>query len=289
MNKTILCIDGGGVKGLIPAMLLRNLEERLGIPLHQAFDLIVGTSTGGIIAVALGMGVSCDDIVNLYRNRCHEMFHRSLWSLRGLLSSKYTNVGMDRILQETLGELTLGEAKTPIGVTVMRAVDHHSMVWSSTDHPHIPAWRAARATASAPTFFSPVDGYWDGGCWANNPAGVGYLNATMMWPSANIRVLSLGCGEKGNLTSVSELKTAGLLKLVPHLSTLLLEGGIDFIDRQMKYFIGADYMRVNPSLNGASHIMDNTSDQNLTDLYHVAIGNIEDHGQTAEQFVKGQL
>ena len=70
----MLCIDGGGIKGVFPASFLSTIEEAVGRPVADYFDLIVGTSTGGIIALGLGLGLGAGDLLRFYEQRGAAIF-----------------------------------------------------------------------------------------------------------------------------------------------------------------------------------------------------------------------
>ena len=110
----ILSIDGGGVRGIVAARILHEIEKRTGKPIHQMVDLISGNSTGGIIALALvtpgvdgNARYSAMDLVALYQNRASEIFPRSYWHKIktgvGLWGAKYDRAGLDKILEEKFG------------------------------------------------------------------------------------------------------------------------------------------------------------------------------------------
>ncbi|MFH1798722.1 MAG: patatin-like phospholipase family protein [Candidatus Omnitrophota bacterium] len=116
MNKRfqVLTLDGGGIKGLFSAAFLSKLEEDLNTKIVDHFDLIVGTSTGGIIALGLGLGLSPQKLVEFYFNKGPEIFNKfPLWtSIKNLFSSKYSGDVLEKIFQEKdcFGSRRLGES-----------------------------------------------------------------------------------------------------------------------------------------------------------------------------------
>ena len=216
-NRRILSIDGGGVLGTFPAACLAGLERHLPNPIGSYFDLIAGTSTGGIIAIGLAMGLRASDLLDLYERRGPEIFgqgrgrltdavSRTLRPARWLVTHKYVPGVLRRVLDEVLGEHRIGDAKTrlliPAWNPVARAVHvyktaHHSRF--RTDYCCLAA-DAAMATAAAPTYFPQhvtrdATGLTDGGTWANNPIALAVVEAIAVlgWPSNGLHVLSLGC------------------------------------------------------------------------------------------------
>ena len=94
----ILALDGGGAKGVFPATVLAGFEEDIGGSVVDYFDLIVGTSTGGLIALALGAGMSPREIVEFYIREARNVFPgpRMLRGLRRFLVAKYDGRGLEK-------------------------------------------------------------------------------------------------------------------------------------------------------------------------------------------------
>lgn len=215
----VLALDGGGIRGAYSAAFLAELERLLGHPVAKHFDLLAGTSTGGIIATALAFGVPAKAIETLYRDNGHSMFMRErtvkpplglrvlAWLLRSrlpdlardpasLLEAKYSPQPLRTQLEALLGARLLEEASTRLLLPSVDVGTGQTVVFKT---PHLPALVRDRtmravdvvlATAAAPTYFPPHEpqsggAYCDGGLWANNPAIVGYAEAVKI--SANCR------------------------------------------------------------------------------------------------------
>ena len=122
--RRILTIDGGGIRGTFPAAFLANLEKDLEHPIGRYFDLISGTSTGGIIAIGLAFGMRAADILKLYEDKGPAIFGQSNSGLPGWLARryrqskwlfwgpKYSAKPLRDALNEALGQRRLGEAET---------------------------------------------------------------------------------------------------------------------------------------------------------------------------------
>src|SRR3954453_22955898 len=112
----VLSIDGGGIRGLIPALVLAEVERRSQKQVYELFDLFAGTSTGGILACALCAPdpLPASQLVGLYRDRGPDIFDRSLFqrikSAEGLLDEKYDAAGLDKALEDFLSDKRLSEA-----------------------------------------------------------------------------------------------------------------------------------------------------------------------------------
>jgi patatin-like phospholipase/acyl hydrolase len=212
----ILSIDGGGIRGVFPAAFLAKLEEHLDAPLSSYFDLIAGTSTGGIIAIGLGLGLSAKDILKLYEEEGPAIFdqhHGAIGNflrqrLRGgvhWIGPKYSSQPLHDALAGILGERRLGESRTRLVVPAWHPMLEHVYIYKTAHHLRLETdYRAraldvAMATAAAPTFLKPhmtADAIElvDGGVWANNPIGVATIEAVGMlnWPAARLKILSIG-------------------------------------------------------------------------------------------------
>jgi len=206
----ILSLDGGGIRGAYTAACLARLEHEIGRPITDYFDLIAGTSTGGIIALALALGEPAERIQRFFSERGPQIFtprepvglrllqrmcltavKRKFPSLdeRMLHRSKYSSDALRDALTEVFGDRTL-EAATASRV-VIPAVDlicGRTITFKTPHQPnfirdrHLKAVDVALATGAAPAYFpqaSIKDGsaFADGGLWANNPSVVAWVEA----------------------------------------------------------------------------------------------------------------
>jgi uncharacterized protein len=222
----ILSIDGGGLKGVFPASFLATVEGCLPEPIHRYFDLIAGTSTGGIIALGLGFGLRASELVSFYTERGSKIFPATKRGVfrRGhdLLAPRYNPAELRLALEEVFGETKLGELHSRLIIPSLNATSGDIHIYKTPYHERLQLDFKARvvdvalATSAAPTYLpahqSP-DGipFLDGGLWANNPTGMAVVDAISMLNVArdNIEVLSLGCtrvpknfakdGKKGEL------------------------------------------------------------------------------------------
>lgn len=207
-KKKILCIDGGGIKGVFPASFLAAVEENISGRVADYFDLIVGTSTGGIIALGLGLGLSSQEILTFYKQNGEKIFggNRLLKSLRHFLFSKYDQQALKTALEVTFAERKLGDSKNRLaipsldlqtGKVYIHKTAHHERF--RTDYKR-PVVDVALSTSAAPTFFpahllatgSPLV---DGGIWSNNPIGLAVVEAIgiLKWRAEDLQILSIGC------------------------------------------------------------------------------------------------
>ncbi|WP_088943784.1 CBASS cGAMP-activated phospholipase [Rhodococcus sp. 1168] len=204
----ILALDGGGAKALFTAHVLARLEEDLGVNITDSFDLIAGTSAGGIVALGLGAGLKPREIAESYEQLVGAVFpatRRRLWRRpRQLTAPVYEAKVLRQALTEVLGDRRLGESTKRLIIPawdVQRGAVH---IFKTPHHPRLRRDNrlsmvdVAMATSAAPTFFAAahVDGQRliDGGVWANNPSVVAISEAVSMLdvPLSSIRVLNVG-------------------------------------------------------------------------------------------------
>ncbi len=201
----ILSVDGGGLKGLFAARFLMEWEQATKRPVASAFDLIAGTSSGGIIALALGVGLPAKEIVDFFRTDGPKIFpHEGLGTLRQVVGSRYDPERLEHALSGYFGDRQLGDSQTRLVIPAYRPPDGIH-IFKTPHHPRLQVDRQermvdiARATSAAPTYLPPHEvepGFRliDGGTWANNPVQIavnealGYLGV----PREQVTALRIG-------------------------------------------------------------------------------------------------
>ena len=224
----ILSIDGGGIRGIFPATILASLERDYldGRRIGDHFDLIAGTSTGGIIALGLGAGLSAPEIERMYLDEGHLVFpswrRGSLWRILKYFRSRYDRKPLDVLLQRKVGNKKLRESMYRLLIPATEGQNGEVWVYKTPHHPdyrldgNTPLHEIAAATSAAPTYFEPfqMEGYtyFDGGIWANNPAMAAVVEALACFNvrPENVRILSIGCGGKPFQVSGRQSRSAGL-------------------------------------------------------------------------------
>jgi hypothetical protein len=196
----ILSIDGGGIKGLYSATVLARFEEKTGKKITDCFDMICGTSTGGLIALGLANGMSAQSLSDLYFEKGSEIFPtsnyifirivQSKWQFfkQLLFCNKHSIKPLKLILENIFGNKTMNDANNLLCIPSFNLTTgeprvfkkSHSTIGFFADK-NIKMVDVALATSSAPTYF-PVHEhneflYADGGVWANNPSMCGLLEA----------------------------------------------------------------------------------------------------------------
>ena len=204
----ILSLDGGGARGIFLASFLNKLESKhLEGRITDYFDLICGTSTGGIISLGLGAGIRISEIEEMYKNDSKNIFQKPIFSkIRSYFQNKYKNENLKKSLKNIFGNKKLENSKSRLCIPSFDG--HHGEVYVFKT-PHHQDYvmdgkelmtNVALAASAAPSFFKPFyhsDGYVlvDGGVWANNPCMIGVVEALSAFniKRDNIKVLSIGC------------------------------------------------------------------------------------------------
>ena len=204
----VLALDGGGLRGIFTAATLAAWEEDFGTSIADHFDLIVGTSTGGIIALALGLGVPPAEVLSIYVDHGDRIFPpgrraRHRW-WRRFLQPRYGAVELRAVLQDRFGDQILGDSRVRLAIPSYDLAADHVHLFRTPHHPdlrrdwRVPAVEVALATAAAPMFLPAhrmeAHRLIDGGVWANNPTLVGVAECfdRLGGERGCIRVLNVG-------------------------------------------------------------------------------------------------
>ena len=295
-TRRVLSIDGGGIRGIIPALVLAHLEQQTGEPCSELFDLMVGTSTGGMLALCLSIddgsarpAFSAQQLVKLYEEHGEEIFEQSLWrkvrSVGGMLEEAYSHEALEAILERYFGDKALSECRVSTMVTSYD-IQHRRTVFLKSwhgDHAGLLCKEAARATSAAPTYFEPTTLEWgresrtliDGGVFMNSPSVSAYAEAQKLFPDDEIAMLSIGTGELTRAIPYEAAKTWGSALWVMSLLDCMFDGVSKAADHQMRLFLGENYLRLQTPLHYASDDMDDASK-----------GNIRNLRQTAEELIQ---
>lgn len=206
--RKILSIDGGGIKGVFPAAFLAKLEEDLPEPIGSYFDLIAGTSTGGIIALALGAGYRAGEILEFYEKYGPGIFaNNGLAAMaKHLFMRKHSADGLKAALLDQFGDRKLGDSLTRLVIPSQNLETGKVYIFKTAHHERFQEDRkcdmvdVALATSAAPTYLPTHKlpggtALIDGGIWANDPAGVAAVEAVgiLGWNPRDVHMLSLSC------------------------------------------------------------------------------------------------
>jgi patatin-like phospholipase/acyl hydrolase len=286
----ILSIDGGGIRGLIPALVLARIEQIAKKPIAELFDVIAGTSTGGILALGLTCAgedahprYSAADLVEMYVKEGRTIFpHEFCAPVRQLLGPKYPAKGREKVLAAKLGDARLKDALTSVIVTSYDIERREpiffrsSLARESADH-DFAARDVALATSAAPTYFPPVRlpaprlepayALVDGGVFANNPGMCAFVDdTTVKGVSERVLMVSLGTGVLTRRLPYKDAKGWGLIEWAPKILDVVFDGVSDTVDYQLKTILADRYYRLQVKLDEASDNMDDASARNIEDL-----------------------
>lgn len=216
MRRRVLSIQGGGVNGIFAAKLIACIEsdlEQKGLPcrIGRYFDLITGTSTGGVIALALALEVPAMDIVQIYESKSARIFpgcrRNIVWKmLRRLRPWPFYSPGpLIEELRRVFGDRSLSDAKTRILIPAFNQSTNSVQIFKTAHHEifskdhKLKAWDIAAATAAAPFYFPPHTmennvSFLDGGVWANNPILIAVVECIQYcrWDRNRIDIFSIG-------------------------------------------------------------------------------------------------
>jgi len=288
----ILAVDGGGIRGIIPAVILDEIQKRLGADLARSFDLISGTSTGGIIALGIGTGAknaqpySPAELVNLYVENGPAIFKKSLLTpLRELVGPKYSPDALQAALVQFFGNTEFRAALTPLLVSSYDLQSQLPFFFKShriAQNPQYnwPVVSIARATSAAPTFFPPLHlaremrnyALVDGGVYVNNPSMAAYAEArTLYGSSTEFMIVSVGTGNRQDRIAYRSAKHWGLLGWAKQIVPVFMDSVSEAVDYELRAMPGCSYHRLElEDLGPASNDMDDVTPQNLQNLQTVA-------------------
>lgn len=295
----ILSIDGGGIRGVIPATFMAEIEQRTGRPIAELFDLIAGTSTGGILALGLTAPgdngrprYAARDGLALYEQEGPAIFKQSIWqtvkTLANLIAEKYPATPVEGVLDRYFGDARLSDALTDVLITAYDIERRIPWFFRSKRAATMPDYDfpmkfVARATSAAPTFFETArvengggTDYYpliDGGVFANNPTMCAYVDALRHYPGYDrYLVVSLGTGQYTRRIPYKQAKNWGLVRWVRPLIDILMHGVNETVDYQMQSVLPLSnespqlYYRFQVKLDPFTDKMDDTSPENIRAL-----------------------
>jgi len=289
--KCILSIDGGGIRGIIPALVLAEIERRLQKPVCELFELVVGTSTGGILA--LGLALPGDDgtpeysaaaLAGLYENHGRDIFARSkvqhVTNFAGIIDELYDKEGIESVLQKYFRDVRMGDSLCRVMTTAYDTFNRETVFMKSwhTTWETVPCAKAARATSAAPTYFEALKleagdlerCLVDGGIFINNPAVSAWAEMRNEHAHEELLLLSLGTGELERRYPHADVKDWGRLQWILPLINCMMDGQSDAAHYQMQRMPNTQYRRLQTNLDMGYDDMDNASKTNIEALKHKA-------------------
>ncbi|MBD3768383.1 MAG: patatin-like phospholipase family protein [Gammaproteobacteria bacterium] len=289
----ILSIDGGGIRGLIPAIWLAQLEDDLreeGSSLQSSFDLICGTSTGSILAAAIATGISMHQIVGLFEDDGPRIFKRRSsfffpTQMRNAKVARYPSHALQKALQSELGNRQLHDANPDLCITAYDIENRRTILFRSYDKStrDVHIWEACLASSSAPTYFSPAKVnigrsrhiVVDGGVVANNPSALAIAEAISikrkkrLTPDLDLSIISLGTGSSTRNLAPRGNSPQGWFDWAVPILDVMFDGSSSISDHISKQILDpTKYVRMQFEMirGSGSDDLDNVADYNLDAL-----------------------
>lgn len=282
----ILSLDGGGVRGLVPALILAEIEKRTGRPIYEQFDLIVGTSTGSILALGLTRPSDADarrpayaakDLVQLYRDHAARIFPSSyapIRYLRRIFRPKFSPAEVESVYRDYFGDVRLIEALTNVAIPAYDIEDSRRLWFQSYSSPYGDLYMrdVVRGATAAPTYFAPARfavrplvsskgnvAIVDGALFANNPSQDALQFGQKLRDATSVLLVSIGTGRSSRKHSFEEAWGWGVLGWMdPLLEIAFSDPAIDDVMRRTLEGRG-DYFRLQVDLGGMPVDIDDSS------------------------------
>ncbi|BET32554.1 patatin-like phospholipase family protein [Wolbachia pipientis] len=300
MAKYILSVDGGGIRGIIPAIILAEIEKRTRRTIAEIFDLIAGTSTGGIVVAGLcrkdergNPQYSANDLVELYQEYGAYIFKSSFFR-RSILSwfncAQYPHKNIESVLDKYFGEDILKNTLSKVLITSYDIHNNRPFFFKSWKEGNIKLKDALRAATAAPTYFMPKHlkinqikrVLVDGGVFANNPAACAYASGKRLFPNDDILLLSIGTGRRDR--SIANSRRFGKIGWIKPLLNVMFASSLDAVNYQLDQVIADKYIRIQSQLKIASPDMDNITSKNIKSLQQEANAIIEENQKVVDKF-----
>lgn len=301
MSYCILALDGGGIRGLLTATILKRLDAALP-GWRSNTKMMAGTSTGGLLAMGLGLGKTPDDIIGFYKNSGPSIFHRPLLrevrDLGSLIGAKYSNEVLLTTLTNLLGSRTQLQDLSPTVVIPSFNLDSTYPYKDGTGKSEkVETWRpkifhndvadpngndgkelcynVGMRTSAAPTYFPSYGSFVDGGVVANNPSMVALAQALVANAPGrglnDITLLSIGTGVRESKVSGADHNWGGADWLAAGVIDVFMDGAMDLTRYQCTQLLGQRFLRVSPYL-AANLPLDDASPEGLKHLEDIANG-----------------
>lgn len=249
----ILTLDGGGARGYMTAYIIKRIKEDFNINFYDYFDLVVGTSTGSLIAGAIALGIDENKIIDVYLNKKDDIFKKSnMFFLSQIVKSKYDNTNLINIVKEKYENKNFEDVKVKLMITSTELSSKNPMLFKSWDNGDISLIDSVIASCSAPSFFDPYDingkSYIDGSVWANNPSLIALITAIKDFDIKleDISILSIGTGIKLNVNQ--DKSYWGLYNWSNIITDLFIDSNTNNSNYILKSILKDNYIRIDYDL-----------------------------------------
>jgi len=322
LSYRILSLDGGGIRGIISAVILAEIEKLINEPLNEYFDLIAGTSTGSILATAVATGNKSQQIIRLYQQKGKNIFpYQSRFSLKrlkllfkyGISAPKFSDQGLIEVMQEQFGSVNkLSDIPDSIKLLIISydTLGRKPIIFKSWKEKYadVPLWEACVCSASAPTYFPAHllniqrTGYSaiDGGMGATNPSACAIAEAIRLkHPIEEISVISIGTGDASRPIPWQKARSWGLANWgwEGRLIDVMFDASCDIHDYITEQVMSepdietdhycSRYLRLEPKLEQDQ--MDNSSTENINGLIDLTRKYLQSRSYKQPKFTNQQL
>ena len=327
-NKiNILSIDGGGIRGIIPAVIVEYIETQLkeksgnqNAVIQDYFDMIAGTSTGGILTCFYlhPSRFPAEKAVDLYVKNGKQIFKNKIPvfnKVLNLVTAKYSAKGLETALNETFGDFKLSQLEKHSLITAYNFLNRSAMFFTMPEAKKDPKddyylKDIARATSAAPTYFEPASikslgneryNLLDGAMFANDPSLCALVEARKTkfekWQNPtikNIYLVSIGTGEEAQQYDPKKASNWGIAGWAVPVIDILMTASPEVVSYQLKQLFDVSgckdcYVRIDPSLEKASKEMDDVSDKNIKNLIEAGKKCIENKAEKLDKIVDDLL
>lgn len=281
----IVALDGGGVRGMLTLQVLKYIESVTRKHTCHLFDIVAGTSTGGIITLGLTLPEPkwAHEMESFYSRHLPRIFRTSLandirtgW---GLLAPRYSNGPLLEAVREVFRDAVVPPKAIVPTYNMATGEPANTIGWRCVD--------AAMATSAGPSFFAPYlmgdKAYADGGVWCNNPSIEAVVHST--GDVRQVNLLSIGTGWPKRGWTISEIRKWGPADLLRAIISMMTDGVAAAADFQCQHlFPPGHYLRLQATLeNGA---MDDANPHNLGELVVAGKNLVQEHKREIDDFIE---
>ncbi|MFQ2470406.1 CBASS cGAMP-activated phospholipase [Aeromonas caviae] len=295
----VLALSGGGYRALYSATILKEFEQVLGRPIASHFDLICGTSAGGLLALGLASEIPASELKSLFEDQGQQIFgtRDSIRKLLGFLTrAKHSNAGLRSVLEQRFGKTTMGELKHRVLIPAVNYTTGRGQFFKTPHHPtfeldhRMSLVDVALATSAAPVYFPSVRNergvFVDGGLVGNAPGLFGLHEVrTFLAPKQDvcIRVLAIGTMTVGATVSGGKDLDQGIIGWGGSLFDLVISAQESSVDYMLSQSLGDNYFKIDDLVTPQQ-----SSDiKALDDVSEASTNTLRDRGTAAAQRALG--
>ena len=321
---TLLSIDGGGIRGIIPAVILEYIENKLKeksgnseAVLQDYFDMIAGTSTGGILTCFYlhPSRFPAGEAVDLYANNGKKIFKPKIPLLNkalNIITAKYSTKGLELALNDTFGDSTLSQVNKCSLITAYDIVNRKSVFFTVPEAKRSPSKDfylkdIAIATSAAPTYFKPAaiqsmdnktHNLLDGAMFANNPSLCALVEARKTkfekceYPVIkDVYIVSIGSGKEDQALNPKKASNWGIASWAAPIVDILISASPEVVSYQLKQLFEVAgcsdcYLRLEPELLKANPAMDDVSNKNIKNLKEAGAYYVSKNAESLDKIVE---